>query len=348
MTEIAIWRVLGIEPTVDRKAIRRAYRSRARELHPDLNPSADAARRFAALEEAYRAALGQSQRGAAPAAPSWEQGMHGFSFTPEPTAAPDRAASVWEVPRFDDQLDGLFSQGPAAPAASISERGADVHAQLQLTFADALRGTTSIMSVRSQQLCDACGGSGQIKTRCEICQGGGRTSEGMRCWNCQGSGQASSQPCAACSASGLQPKNEQVAVVAPPGTRQNALLRVSGAGSAGSRQRGDLIVTVAVSAHEDYSFGPGGSLVCDLPIDVATAGLGGTRTIELPDGSPYRLRIPAMVADRREIIIPGRGWPDERGRAGDVRVRLMLGFPSELNQKMVEALRAFRQATESE
>jgi molecular chaperone DnaJ len=345
MTEVAIWRVLGIDPTTDRKAIRKAYRSRARQLHPDLNPSEDAARRFAALESAYREALRRAPSAAAPA-PNWAKDIGGFSFDPEPPHAPPPAPDVWQVPRFDEQLSDLF--GPPAHAApqsaAVAERGADIHASMQVTFAQALAGETSILPVRVQLLCEDCHGSGQLHQRCEICQGSGRMADGNRCWNCRGTGQTSTSACPACHASGLRDRMEQVPVVVPPGSRHSTVLRISGAGSAGMRQRGDLVVTLAVAAHPDFTFGPGGTLVRDLQIDVATAGLGGTRTIELPDGSPYRLRIPAMVADRREIIIPGRGWPDAHGKAGDVHVRLLVGFPSELNQQMREALRAFREA----
>jgi molecular chaperone DnaJ len=339
MTELAIWRILDLRPTDDRRAIKRAYRVQARLLHPDVNPGKDAQERFANLQTAYEQAL------------EWAAGQRPKSLTIDDVFAPEPPASApaadpfaapaptqQRVPQFDEQLDSLF--GNARP-----DRGADVNQSLQLSLREALTGTERQVIVRYMAPCETCHGRGKIQQPCTICSGTGKAAGGT-CWNCGGSGSMGSASCSACAASGEREHVERVQLQIAPGTRQGTLLRLAGHGHMGRRTRGDLVARIAVQADPEWSLGPGGSLTRELHIDVATAGLGGVREIEMPDGGSYELTIPPMAGDRREIVIPGRGWPGPDG-TGDARVRLRLGFPSEMTQKMRDALQAFRDAAEA-
>jgi molecular chaperone DnaJ len=334
MTEhIAIWRVLEIKPTQDKAQIKRAYRKKARLLHPDVNDDEGAQEAFANLQTAYEQALLQAT------APTQRKSLTlDDVFAPEPQPPAPRPRPQQTVPRFDQQLDSLFDTPKTSP------RGDDLHQEVTVTFAQALEGASINVSTAPRRLCHTCSGSGTVASPCTICGGSG-VAAGAGCWNCHGLGYLSPERCQTCGGSGSVAGSETVVVTVPAGSRQGSVLRVPGRGHADANLRGDLVARLVVKPHEQYVFGPGNSLLMDLPIDVATAGLGGTRTIELPDGTPYDLAIPAMAGDKREIIIPGKGWPGPDG-AGDVRVKLHVGFPSKLTQQMRDALRAYREAAD--
>ncbi len=363
--DLAIWRVLGIHPTHDRQAIKSAYRAKARLLHPDVNTEADAEARFSGLQSSYEAALMWAKTGAdtfPPSPPSaadadgekdWSQELgdtlSSMDFVKEParTAAPPASGSQQPVPHFDAQLNDLFA--PVASASSrqsqpSGERGSDLHVQMTIDFHEAFAGAKRLIRIDPLTRCELCRGAGSLRPKCDICSGMGTTSSG-RCWNCHGRGYTQQATCSSCKGAGQVSTPEHVSVEVPPGTRQGTLLRVPGRGNGAKHagRRGDLSVKIALTEHADFVFGPGNSLLMDLPIDVATAGLGGVKTITLPDGSTFDLKIPAMAGDRREIIVAGKGWPSADG-AGDLRVRLNVGFPSALTQRMREALKAYQQA----
>lgn len=370
--EIAFWRVLEIQPTMDKGAIKRAYRKKARLLHPDVNKDPDSQTRFATLNTAYETAMAwaKSQRSQSEAAdwePSLGDALGGLQFTREPVVRPHPSppppptpfdapppasgASAFQTPvaGFEEQLSGLFGTEadpqPAPTDAQPATVGADLFTDVTISFEEAFAGTTQTIKVHPSGPCSTCKGTRVVRDPCEICAGSGTIDGRSQCWNCYGRGYTRQRACPTCSGSGEVQTTESLRVPIPAGTRSNTVLRIKGRGHHGGAGRGSLRVRVMVTESQTFKFGPGGSLLLELGVDVATAGLGGIKSIPLPDGSTMDLTIPAMAGDKREIIVPGKGWPSKSG-AGDLRVKLNVGFPSEITQRMRDALKSYRQAAD--
>jgi molecular chaperone DnaJ len=339
--------VLGLRQGASESEIKRAYRRLARQCHPDINPGDHAAaRRFGQILEAYETLTDPDRRVRHDSAPSGDEphsrrsGFEGFDFS---------ARTEDDSTTFGDLFaEVLTDRGRRA----VSERGADLHQEVQLTFEEAFADTARPITVTSRCACRVCGGAGRTRMvpgRCLLCEGTG-TVRAVRghmvfsraCSGCGGSGHQRLAPCPPCGGSGLETRSEAVQVSIPAGTSDGDRIRIEGAGNAGLRggPPGDLYITAHVAPHPLFRR-EGDDVHVALPMAVHEAALGARIDVPAPDG-PARLRVPPGTQSGQRFRVRERGAASVRdGRRGDLVIEVQLMLPRVLDERSKELLREF-------
>jgi molecular chaperone DnaJ len=239
----------------------------------------------------------------------------------------------------------------SAPGSGGPEVGADLHAALTVTFAEAVHGVARQVVVTRQVTCSVCRGASEVATTegtCERCRGTGqvRWARGhmvfaKSCSACGGNGRRTSQPCPACMGHGRTVRSEGVEVAVPAGITDGARLRVPEKGHAGRHggRPGDLYVTVHVQPHELFRR-DGDDLLCVLPVAVHEAVLGARVEVPSLEGM-IALRIPPDTRAGDRLRVAGRGCATPSGGRGDLVFEVRLVLPDNLNERSKALMREF-------
>ncbi len=326
------YKVLGISDSATDKEITRAYRKLAKALHPDTNPGSE--ERFKEVSVAYDV-LGDADkrkeydevRRLGPAA-AGVGGPGGFNFT------------TGDFTDLGDLFGGLFGGRRRGPA-----RGADLETALHLSFADAVAGVTTTVTLPSSEACHTCGGNGAAPgtgfVACERCGGRGVLNDDQGpfamstiCPVCHGRGGTVATPCPTCHGTGREPSARRVNVRIPPGVVEGQRIRLKGKGQPGGHggPAGDLFVDVHVTP--DARFARKGRHVTTTVSVPVTAALLGT-TVEVPtlDGT-VTLKVPAGTQPGTTMRVRGRGVPASgKHGAGDLLVTVAVSVPEKLTKE---------------
>lgn len=349
------YELLGVDRTASGEQIKRAYRKRARELHPDANPDDPRAEeQFKELSRAYEVLSDPDQRS--------RYDRFGESGVSGPAGGGAGDFFAGGGGGLNDIFDAFFGggspfggggrSGPAGPP-----RGQDLEVVADLTFEQAVFGTELPVSMRTAVVCNDCGGtgagSGTKPVTCADCNGTGqvrRVRQSMLgqmvssgpCARCSGMGQVIVTPCPTCRAEGRVVEERTLNVDVPAGVDNGATLRLSGRGAVGPRGggTGDLYVHLRVAPHARFGR-VGNDLVTEVPISIAQAALGTTFSLETLDGDE-ELVVPAGTQPGREFVMRGRGVPQVHGRGrGDLRAVIRVEVPTKLSADEAELLRRY-------
>ena len=371
--------VLGVNKSASADEIKKAYRKLARDLHPDRNPgNQEAEEKFKAASEAYdvlsddkkrkeydemRSLFGSGafRRGARSAGggaqfdPSDLFG--GFSGAGAAGSAGDRR---FGGAGFSDIFSSIFSGGGPGGGAGRRRRGPrrgrDVETEVTLDFAQAVRGTTLPLTLRSAGECDTCQGSGAkpgtAPRTCPQCHGSGLISRNQGsfsfsepCRECQGAGTVVDEKCPECRGTGGVTKTRTINVRFPAGVADGQRIRLSGRGEPGDRggPAGDLYVQVMV--RPDDLFGRSGDdLTLTVPISIAEAVLGADLRVPTLDG-PVTLRVPPGTPSGRKLRARGKGVARKDGTSGDLIVTVEMQVPDGVTGEARDALERFAKLT---
>lgn len=347
---------LGVAKDATAADIKKAYRTLARELHPDTNPGGEA--RFKEVSEAYdvlsdatkrreydeaRSLFGSGPRGGGGYAGG---GVPGFDLGDLLGRAGGQGGG------FGDVLGGLFGGGGRGAQRPGPRRGQDVEASVTLSFLDALRGATVPLRLTTTGPCSTCSGSGAAPGTtphaCSTCGGAGVTSRSQGgfafsepCKACRGSGRVVDTPCPACRGEGRASEGKTLNVRIPAGVSEGQKVRLAGRGGAGERggPAGDLLVSVKVTPHP-YLGRKGDHLTITVPVTFPEAALGANVSVPTLDG-PVTLKVPAGTTSGRTFRVRGRGVP---GKTGDLLVTVEVAVPAKLSKEATAALEAFAAA----
>jgi molecular chaperone DnaJ len=353
--------VLGVAKNASAADIKKAYRKLAQKLHPDANPGDDAAEgRFKEISAAYDVLRDEKKRreydqvrdmaasGYGPGGPGGGGFPGGFGGV--------RFEDV-EGGDLGDLFGSLFGAGGRSGAGRSRARaakGADLEAEVRITFDEAMAGTSVPLRLSGPARCDTCGGSGakpgtEVRT-CGQCGGTGSVAENQgffsmarTCSQCGGSGRLIENPCPSCHGRGTRNRTRTVTVKIPLGIKDGARIRVSGRGEAGrgAGGAGDLYVRVRVEPHGVFGR-TGNDLTLSLPVTFPEAALGAN--VEVPTlNGPVTLKVPAGTANGKTFRVRGKGVPKPGGGAGDLLVTVAVDVPAKLSKKEREALEAFRE-----
>jgi len=344
------YELLGVARNASPDEIKRAYRQRARELHPDANPGDPTAEeRFKSVSRAYDVLSDPDQR-----AMYDRFGEAGVSTSSGPGTGDIFAGAGGLGDLFEAFFGGNpFGGGPSRPAGP--PRGQDLEVRAELTLEQAVFGTTLPVTVRTAVRCETCGGSGAgagtQPVTCSDCSGTGQVRRVRQsllglmvttsvCPRCSGLGQVIVTPCETCEGSGRVVEDRTFQVDVPAGVDGGSTLRLSGRGAVGPRggEAGDLYVHLRVLPHERYRR-DGSDLVTTVSVSMVQAALGTTFTLPTLDGDE-ELKVPAGSQSGRVFVLRGRGVPAVRGRGrGDLRVELQVEIPTKLSATQEELLR---------
>ncbi len=347
--------VLGVEPGASDKDIQRAYRTLAKQYHPDANPGdAPAEERFKEVSAAHDV-LGDPERrkeydevramvasGVGPGGPGFG-GFDGGSFRFEDSGG------------LGDLFGGLFGGGGGrrrgrAPAGP--QRGADLETELELDFLDAVHGVTTSVPLTSDAACSVCGGSGAepgtFPITCPTCGGSGSVavdqgpfSFSQVCGRCGGRGQVIEKKCKKCKGSGVERRRREVKVRIPAGVRDGQRIRIKGRGAAGRNggPTGDLYVVVHVRPNARFGRQGAKHLTVKVPITFAEAALGAQ--VKVPTlGAPVTVKVPPGTQSGTTVRVRGRGIKPASGEPGDLLVTFEVVVPDQLSDEARAAVQA--------
>jgi molecular chaperone DnaJ len=346
------YKVLGVADNASAKDIGKAYRKLAKQYHPDANPGSE--ERFKEISAAYDVLGDESKRkeydevrrlGAA-GNPFAGTGGNSGGFT-----------SNFHVDDLGDLLGNIFGRGARGArgagrgaGSSAAQRGQDLETTLHLSFLDAVNGLTATVNVTSEVACHTCGGSGAAPGTapvvCDVCGGRGVINDNQGlfsfsqpCQACSGTGLRVETPCPTCLGAGVEYAARQVKVRIPAGVDDGQRIRVKGRGGAGrgGGQPGNLYVVVKVDGHRLFGR-RGKDLTLTVPVSFPEAALGTTITVPTLD-KPVTLKIPAGSKSGRTLRVRGRGVPVSSG-AGDLLVSIEVAVPADLNEAEREAVGA--------
>ena len=353
------YEVLGVAETAEPKDITRAYRKLARQHHPDANPGNDKSEeRFNEISAAYDVLGDEAKR------KEYDEvrrlGPMAGGFGGMGGSGNMRFEDAGDLSGLFAQFFGGANQGGGRSArgrATGPTRGADLEAELTLSFPDSVHGATTAVHLTSDAACETCKGSGAkpgtTPQTCSACNGRGVTDENQGffsfsqpCRVCGGRGRIITDPCPDCRGSGTRRRAREVKVRVPAGVSDGQRIRLKGRGEPGRNggPAGDLFVIVRVLPHDLFGR-KGDNLTLDVPVTFAEAALGSDIKVPTLDGDPVTIRIPAGTRSGRTFRVKGRGI-DNGKRTGDLLVTVDVAVPTKLTadeRRAVEALAAAAQ-----
>ena len=377
------YELLGVSRDASPEEIKRAYRRKARELHPDANPGdASAEARFKAVSEAYGVLSDDKKRreydetralfaGGGGLGGRGFPGGGGFPGGFSGAGGPDvdlgdlfGQAGGGAGPGLGDIFGGMFgNRGGAGRAASAprNRRGADVESELRIDFVQAVRGAEVPIRLQSPGRCERCGGvgarPGSSPRTCPTCSGSGLVSSSQGafafsepCRDCRGTGRIIDDPCPECGGDGVSTRTRSLTVRVPAGVDDGQRIRLAGQGEPGrgGAPAGDLYVKVHVTPHRLFgrSARNPDDLTLTVPVTYPELVLGTTLTVPTLE-STVSLRIPPGTASGRTFRVRGRGVQRRNGRTGDLLVTVEVAVPARLDDEAAAALQAYADATKS-
>jgi len=350
------YEVLGVEKTATADEIKKAYRKRALEFHPDRNPgNAEAEEKFKEATEAYEILHDQEKRarydrfGHAGADGRFGAGapggfdIHGF----------DLSDALRAFMRDFGGLDDVFGFGGVGGGGVRVRQGQNLQVRLKLTLEEISEGVTKKIRLRRLERCETCKGSGakpgKSPTTCADCGGAGQVRHVQRsllgqfvsvapCRRCGGTGTTVQDPCPTCRGEGRVEGSETISVDVPAGVAEGNYIPIHGKGHAGVQggPPGDLIILIQEQPHDVFER-HGQDLYCDVPISFPTAALGGKVTVPTLGGTA-RLDVPTGTQSHKVFRLRGQGLPHvHAGRRGDLLVRVRIWTPKKLSpeEKMI-------------
>ena len=346
------YEVLGIDKNATDEDIKRAYRKKAKECHPDLHPNdKEAEARFKELNEANEVLSDPDKRA------RYDQfGFDGPDMGGGASGNPFGGMDFSGMGGMGDIFDQLFNGGMGGSAQArrnAPRQGNDVRYELRLTFEEAAKGCHKSVEFYRYENCATCGGSGakpgtQPQT-CSMCKGTGqiRQSGGWMttvrtCPACGGSGKVIKDKCSSCGGSGRVRMRRTLELDVPAGVDDNIVLSKRGQGEPGANggPNGDLLIQITVKPHKLVRR-EGTNLRLEVPISFTQAALGAEIDVPTLDGS-VKYTIPEGTQTDTEFRIRGKGIQQlGSNNKGDLIFKVRVETPRRLTEKQRELLRQF-------
>lgn len=348
VTKKDYYEILGVSRDAGEKELKAAYRRLARKYHPDVNTGDRSAEdKFKQVSEAF-AVLSDPQKRT-----RYDRGGHeAFGAGFDPFAGFDvRAAGMGDLADLFGGMFGGLGFG-AGRQGTETARGNDLKLELSIDFMEAIHGTTLNLRVPRQLACRKCHGRGTRAAGggavCSDCGGQGHRAQpglpfAIPCRRCNGRGRVAGPPCKECRGSGRSRGEENVKVRVPVGIEGGSTVRVAGKGDAGTAggPPGDLYLSIRVKDHPLFRR-ERNDLVCELPIGIADAALGGTADVPTLDGKTT-IQVPPGTRSGQRMRLAGKGVPAAKGRpAGDLYALIQIHPPKKLDRRSKELLEEFR------
>lgn len=344
------YKILGVSRNSTKEEIKTAYKKLAKQYHPDLNKSPDAAEKFKEINEAA-AVLGDDQKRAQynqfGTAGEQFKGFEGFDFSD----------FMSDISGFGFDFDRIFENFfGGSTRTRRKQRGSDLRYDLEIELEDAAFGATKTISVPRLEECNQCHGSGAENpsdiTTCPDCDGRGVTTRSQRtpfglfsttttCRKCGGAGKYIKNECKACDGEGAVRKTRKIEVKVPAGAVDGTNLRIQSEGEASRHMPpGDLYIVIYVKPHKIFER-HNNDIYAKVPVSFSMAALGGE--IEVPTlKGKASLKIPAGTQSNTIFRMKGLGIPDLHSRhTGDEHVEAIIEVPEKLTKRQKQLLEEF-------
>lgn len=358
------YEVLEIPKTASQDEIKKAYRKKALQFHPDKNPGdSDAEKRFKEISEAYEVLSDDSKRSVydrygKDGLSGAGMGAGGYSSMDEAMRTfmgafgGQGADSIFEA--FFGGGGGDFSGGADRGSRMHHRQGASKRVNITISFEEAAKGVDKELVITNYVSCRDCSGKGSASSngikKCNRCGGRGQVFEqrgffsmSMTCPQCHGEGQVVTDPCKTCHGEGVVKEKQRVKVHIPAGVDTGMRLKMSGYGDAGQGggPAGDLYVFINVEAHEIFER-EGNDILLTLPISFTEASLGCKKEVPSLYSHTCRITIPEGTQNDKIFRVKGEGFPNVHGQGrGDLLVKIFVETPTHLAERQKQLLKEF-------
>ncbi|MEX2533007.1 MAG: J domain-containing protein [Nitriliruptoraceae bacterium] len=341
-----LYDVLGVDRSASADDLKRAYRRKARECHPDAGGNEE---QFKSVTHAYEVLSDRSRRA--------RYDQFGDDGTSQARGGGDPFGGFGGI---NDVIDAFFGQGFGQQTARPRRTtpGRDVLVAVGITLEEVVTGTTRDIEVDVASTCDACSGhggadGGKAET-CGTCGGAGQVQRLMRtafgqlatataCDACGGEGARLRDPCRICGGDGRVRQQRVVTVTIPAGLETGDRLPVRGEGEAGRRNApaGDLYLQIDVEQHPTFQR-DGRKLIAAVGVSFPEVALGSTVEVDTIDGDTVTVEIAAGTQPGDVLVVKKAGLPVRGGgRRGDMHLLVQVDVPKHLSEQQCSLLRDF-------
>lgn len=340
------YEILGISKGASESEIKKAYRKKAIQFHPDKNPdNAEAEAKFKEAAEAYEILSDADKRA------RYDQFGHqafegGGGFGGGGMNMDDIFSQFGDI--FGGAFGGGFSGGFGG-GGQRRAKGSNLRIRVKLTLDEIANGVEKKIKVKRKvqapgttyKTCSTCNGSGQVtRVQNTIL---GRMQTASPCNACGGAGQTIDKKPNGADAQGLIIKDETIPVNIPAGVVDGMQLKVSGKGNEapGNGFAGDLLVLIEEEQHDSLQR-EGDNLHYDLYVSLPDAILGTSKEIDTVTGK-VRIKIEAGMQSGKILRLRGKGIPSINGYGkGDLLVHVNVWTPQTLNKKQKDFFETMR------
>ncbi|MFW0184804.1 molecular chaperone DnaJ [Rothia sp. CCM 9418] len=347
------YETLGVSPDASPEEIKKAYRKKARQLHPDINPSAEAAEEFKRVSHAHDVLSDPDKRRIYDQTGNENgQAQGGFG-----------GANFGGFSGFSDIFETFFNQPQQGPT-SRTRQGQDARITVRISLEDAVFGAEKPITVDTAVTCEKCDGDGCAEgtapVTCDTCRGQGYMQRQVQsilgtvvqpvaCPSCNTFGTVIQSPCPECYGEGRVRERKPITIKIPAGVSSGARMRLAGYGEAGTAggPAGDLYVDLRVNQHDTFTR-EDDDLHATIAISMAAAALGTEVTLETFDG-PQTVSIKAGTQSGDVVTLKGLGVTHfDRADRGSLKVHVQVKTPTNLTEEQREMLQQFAQSRQED
>lgn len=339
------YEILGVRRDASQEEIKKAFRRKARQYHPDVSQDSNTETLFKEANEAYDA-LSDPQKRAA-----YDRFGHAAMGG---AASGDPFGGFTDISDIFDEFFGGGFRTARTSSKRVPRKGQDLQYRLTIEFEEAIFGAEREIEFERTTTCGACNGTGAepgtSPVRCSTCSGTGEVRNVRQtflgqmvnisaCPTCQGSGETVSSPCRECGGKGQIRQTRHLTVSIPAGVDHGTQIRISGEGEPGTRggPSGNLYIVLSVRAHQ-YFRRREHDLFIKLQINVAQAALGHQLMVPILTSmgeSTTELDIPPGTQSGQILVLKGKGVPRLRRDGthagyGDMQVMIEVEIPGRL------------------
>eukprot|EP00764_Aduncisulcus_paluster_P000219 gnl/Carplike_NY0171/102_a139_3971.p1 GENE.gnl/Carplike_NY0171/102_a139_3971~~gnl/Carplike_NY0171/102_a139_3971.p1 ORF type:complete len:386 (+),score=33.49 gnl/Carplike_NY0171/102_a139_3971:1365-2522(+) len=353
------YEVLEVGKNATPEEIKKAYRKKAIQFHPDKNPgNTEAEEKFKEAAEAYEVLSNPEKK------QRYDQfghagvsGSSGGGFGGGFSDIEDIFSAFGDI--FGGHFGGFggFGGSGRSRGGRRVSRGSDLRVKVKLNLSEIVNGVEKKIKVKKYVACQHCNGTGAKNgssfSTCGTCRGTGQVTRitntllgqmqtTSTCPTCQGDGKIITDPCNHCAGEGVIRDEEVISIKIPAGVGEGMQLNVTGKGNAGRRGgiNGDLLVVITEEDHPEL-VRDGNNLIYNLFVSFPDITLGTTAEIPTVEGK-VKVKIESGTQPEKILRLRGKGIPDVNGYGkGDLLVRVHVWIPKKLNseeKKMLEKL----------
>ena len=340
------YEVLGVSRGSSEEDVRKAFRKKAMDLHPDRNKNPDAEQKFKEVNEAYQVLIDSEKRS------KYDRFGHAGVSAGSSSARDFEGHDIFGG--FGDIFDSFFGD-LGGRGQRTAQRGSHVQVSVTVPFEDAVFGTERRVEVNRVERCHECTGSGSqpgtSPDTCTTCRGMGQVRRTQRsvfgqfsqvttCPTCRGKGSVIASPCEVCHGAGTERRARSVAVKIPAGVEDGMQIRLSGEGNVGANlgPQGNLYIHISVKEHAVFRR-EGQDLVYDLPLNFVQVALGDELEVDTLNEGSETLKIPPGTQPGTIFRFKGKGVPVLNGsRRGDLLLPVKIEVPISLDSRQRKLL----------
>ena len=359
------YEILGVSKTATDDELKKAFRKKAKQWHPDANPDnkKEAEAKFKEVNEAYEVLSNPQKRQMYDQFGTADPQQAGFGGGPFGGGNGYYSYSTSDFGDFGDLGDifssffggGFGGQRSSSRRNNGPRKGEDLNIGIDISFEESFLGVEKEIIVTRQETCSHCNGTGAKKgtnpIKCPTCNGTGnvtsfqntilgRVQTRRTCSDCHGTGEIIKEPCENCHGKGTIRKSPKVKIKIPAGINDNQTVVLRGEGNPGVKggPAGDLYITVRVRKSSIFKR-DGNSVYCDIPVTITQATLGAELEIPMVDGSKEKYKIPEATQTGTKYTIRGKGFKHINSNIqGDFVFTVVVQTPKKLTKEQRDLL----------